>query len=219
MNATIETVDVAKPEWRGRLHQWAFVASIPLGLVLVALADTPTAKVGAAVYAFGVSALYGTSAAYHKGSWSPRARRTMRRLDHSAIFVLIAATYTPLILLVMDGGFRVAMLVLVWAGAIAGLVLSLTGVAERRSIGFTMYIVLGWAAVLTMPQLVRGLSLPELVLLVTGGLVYTAGAVGLALRWPDPSPAVFGYHEVWHVMTVVAGLCLAGVVWTRVIVA
>lgn len=209
----------AKPEWRGRLHQWAFVVSIPLGLVLVALADTTAAKVGAAVYAFGVSALYGTSAAYHRGSWSPRARQIMKRLDHSAIFVLIAATYTPLILLVMEGTWQVFMLALIWSGAIAGLVLALAGVAERRFVGFALYILLGWAALLTLPQLVRGLSPPELVLLFVGGLVYTAGAVGLALRWPDPSPAVFGYHEVWHVMTVVAGLCLGGVVWTRVIVA
>jgi hemolysin III len=211
--------DVPKPRWRGRLHQVAFIVSIPLGLVLVALAGTATAKVGAAVYAFGVSALYGTSAAYHRGQWSARANRTMKRLDHSMIFVLIAATYTPLLLLVLDGAFRTVMLTAIWIAALSGLGLAMAGVAERRFVGFAMYIGLGWAALLALPALIQGLSPPELVLLVTGGVAYTAGAVGLAFRWPNPSPLVFGYHEVWHVMTVVGGLCLGGVVWTRVIVA
>lgn len=211
--------DAPKPRWRGRLHQMAFIASIPLGLVLVALAGTATAKVGAAVYAFGVSALYGTSAAYHRGRWSARANRIMKRLDHSMIFVLIAATYTPLLLLVLDGAFRTVMLTAIWTGAVSGLVLAMAGVAEKRFVGFVMYIGLGWAALLVLPALVQSLSPAEVALLVAGGLVYTAGAAGLALRWPDPSPLVFGYHEVWHVMTVVGGLCLGGVVWTRVIVA
>jgi hemolysin III len=201
------------------MHQVAFIVSIPLGLVLVALAGSSRATVAAVVYSFGVSALYGTSAAYHRGRWSPEARRWMKRLDHSMIFVLIAATYTPFALLVLEGGASVALLVGIWTGALLGLILGLTGVAEKPGIGITLYIALGWVALAAFPALIRELSVPQLVLMVIGGIVYTLGAIGLGTRWPDPSPAVFGYHEIWHVMTLVAGICLAVVVWIEVIVA
>jgi hemolysin III len=207
------------PRWRGRLHQVAFILSIPLGLVLVALAGSTEATVAAVVYSVGVSGLYGTSAAYHRGRWSPRARRWMRRLDHSMIYVLIAATYTPFALLVLDGTASWALLIGVWTGAILGLVLGLTGLSEKPGVGITLYIILGWVAVLAFPALIRALSIPEMILMVVGGVVYTIGAIGLGSRWPDPSPRVFGYHEIWHVMTLVAGVCLAIVVWIEVIVA
>ena len=207
------------PRWRGRMHQVAFIVSIPLGLVLVALAGSDKARVAAVIYSVGVSGLYGTSAAYHRGRWSPDARRWMRRLDHSMIFVLIAATYTPFALLVLDGTASVALMVGVWAGAALGLLLGLTGLAEKPGVGITLYIVLGWVAVLAFPALIRELSVPEMILMVIGGVVYTVGAIGLGTRWPDPSPKVFGYHEIWHVMTLVAGICLAVVVWIEVIVA
>jgi hemolysin III len=207
------------PRWRGRLHQVAFIVSIPLGLVLVALAGSPEARVAAVVYSAGVSALYGTSAAYHRGRWSPSQRQWMRRLDHSMIFVLIAATYTPFALLVLDGAASVALLVVAWAGAGLGLLLGLTGLAQKPGVGITLYIALGWMAVVAFPALIRELSVPEMVLMVTGGIVYTIGAIGLGTRWPDPSPRVFGYHEIWHVMTLIAGVCLGVVVWIEVIVA
>ena len=135
------------------------------------------------------------------------------------IFVLIAATYTPFALLVLDGTASVALMVGVWAGAALGLLLGLTGLAEKPGVGITLYIVLGWVAVLAFPALIRELSVPEMILMVIGGVVYTIGAIGLGTRWPDPSPKVFGYHEIWHVMTLVAGICLAVVVWIEVIVA
>ena len=207
------------PRWRGRLHQVAFIVSIPLGLVLVALAGSAEARVAAVIYSAGVSGLYGTSAAYHRGRWSPSARRWMRRLDHSMIFVLIAATYTPFALLVLDGMASVSLMIGVWAAAGLGLVLGLTGVAEKPGVGIALYIALGWVALIAFPALLRELAWPQLILMVIGGVVYTAGAIGLGTRWPDPSPKVFGYHEIWHVMTLVAGVCLAVVVWIEVIVA
>jgi hemolysin III len=207
------------PRWRGRLHQVAFMVSIPLGLVLVALAGPAEAKVAAVVYSIGVSGLYGTSAAYHRGRWSPGARRWMQRLDHSMIFVLIAATYTPFALLVLDGTASWVLMIAVWTGAALGLVLGLTGLATKPGVGITLYIALGWVAVFAFPALLRELPAPEVVLMVIGGVVYTAGAIGLGTRWPDPSPRVFGYHEIWHVMTLIAGVCLGVVVWIEVIVA
>ena len=207
------------PRWRGRLHQAAFIASIPLGLLLVALAGSGRATAAAVVYSIGASALYGTSAAYHRGRWSPAARRWMRRLDHSMIFVLIAATYTPFALLVLDGAIAVALLTGVWGAAFLGLTLGLAGIAEKRGVGSTLYITLGWVAVLAMPALVRALSPAQLLLMFVGGVTYTVGAVFLGARWPNPSPRVFGYHEVWHVMTLLAGACFAVVIWSEVVVA
>jgi hemolysin III len=201
------------------MHQVAFIVSIPLGLILVSLAGSAEARAAAVIYSAGVSALYGTSAAYHRGRWSASARRWMRRLDHSMIFVLIAATYTPFALLVLDGTASVALMIGVWTAAGLGLVLGLMGLAEKPGVGITLYITLGWVALVTFPALSRELSVLELVLMVTGGVVYTTGAIGLGTRWPDPSPKVFGYHEIWHVMTLVAGICLAVVVWIEVIVA
>jgi hemolysin III len=207
------------PRWRGRMHQVAFIVSIPLGLVLVALAGSDRARVAAVIYSVGVSGLYGTSAAYHRGRWSPDARRWMQRLDHSMIYVLIAATYTPFALLALDGNASVALMIGVWTGAALGLLLGLTGLSQKPGVGISLYILLGWAAVIAFPALVRALAVPEMILLVIGGVVYTIGAIGLGTRWPDPSPKVFGYHEIWHVMTLVAGVCLGVVVWIEVIVA
>ena len=218
---TVKEVSVTPvpPRWRGRLHQIAFFASIPAGLVLVALAETAEARVAAVVYSFGVTALYGTSAAYHRGKWSPAARRRMKRLDHSMIFVLIAATYTPICLLALEGATAVVVLVAVWSGALLGLGLATAGIAERRGIGFALYIGLGWVAVITLPQLLESLSPAQIIMILVAGILYTVGAIGLGTQWPDPFPETFGYHEVWHVMVVVAGLCLAVVVFSLVITA
>src|SRR4051812_30938611 len=140
-----------KPRFRGVLHQWAFLASIPLGLALVAVAETPSAKVAALVYSLGACALYGTSAAYHRGHWSDRGRAWMKRLDHSMIFVLIAATYTPICLLGLQGGGAIATLIGVWAGAVLGVVLGMAGLAEKSGVGMTLYMLMGWVAALSLP--------------------------------------------------------------------
>ena len=173
----------------------------------MAVASDVRARVGAAVYPGGLCALSGVSGTYHRGPWSARARARMRRLDHATIFVMIAGTYTPLCLVALrhHGGGR--LLALVWAGAVMGVAMAAAGVAERPVIGMVTYITLGWVAVLALPALSGRLSTAALALVVAGGIVYTLGGIVLGTRWPNPSPRVFGYHEVWHVMVVVACVC------------
>ena len=196
-----------KPRLRGRIHQVAFFVSLPAGVVLILLADGPAAIAVASVYAVSLAAVFGSSAAYHRGSWTERARRWMKRLDHSMIFVLIAASYTPVAALVLGGTWEIVLLSGIWAGAVVGITMKLA-----RPDGFTipsaaLYMVLGWLAVVAFPQLLRGMTPAELILLVAGGLLYTAGAIVFATRRPDPRPATFGYHEIWHSFMVAAAGC------------
>jgi hemolysin III len=197
----------AKPRWRGRLHQIAFIVSIPQGLALVAAAADLASRISAAIFALTLSGVYGTSAAYHRVAWSPRALQWMKRLDHSMIYLLIAGTYTPVSLLVLHKVWGYALLGAVWAGALAGVALKAFGMERTRRVGGALYIVLGWLAVLAAPQLVTRMSAPVLALIVAGGVLYTLGAIVLLRRRPDPNPAVFGYHEIWHVLVVAAGAC------------
>lgn len=196
-----------KPRFRGRLHGIAFVVSIPAGVVLVLAGQTTAAWIGATVFALSLSALYGTSAAYHLRSWSPRAERIMKHLDHSMIFVLIAGSYTPIALLALRPTWSVAMLSIAWAGAVVGIFLTVTRLDHLHRTGMALYLVLGWLPVAAVLELTRGLSIAELLLLAGGGILYTAGAVMLAARWPRLRPATFGYHEVWHAMVVGGGAC------------
>jgi hemolysin III len=196
-----------KPRLRGRLHQIAFFVSIPAGITLVALARGAQARVGAAIFAVSLTGLYGVSGAYHRRLWSVAATRLMRRLDHSMIFVLIAGSYTPLALLALRPAWGITLLTLAWTGAAVGVLITVVRLERWHRIGFAMYIGLGWLAVIAAPELIRTLSAAELTLLVTGGLLYTIGAVVLARNRPDPSPAVFGYHEVWHTLVVGGGAC------------
>jgi hemolysin III len=151
-----------------------------------------------------VSALFGVSALYHRVTWTRPARRRMRRLDHAMIFLLIAGTYTPVGLLVLKGTLATVVLVVVWGGAVAGIVLELAWTKAPRWLGGTVYLSLGWVAVVAMPQLFARLGVAGALLLVAGGLVYSVGA---AVRRPDPVPAVFGYHEVFHLL-VIAGVAV-----------
>jgi hemolysin III len=194
-----------KPRLRGVLHQYAFFVSLASGTVLVLLAATTRASVAVAVYAASVSALFGVSALYHRISWTTPARRRMRRLDHSMIFLLIAGTYTPVGLLVLEGTLATVVLAIVWGGAVAGIVLELAWTTAPRWLGGTVYLALGWVAVVAMPQLFARLGVAGGLLIVAGGLVYSAGAAVYALRRPDPVPLVFGYHEVFHLL-VIAGV-------------
>ncbi len=198
---------VAKPLLRGWLHLVCFFLAIPAGAILVALASSAHARIGAAIYAIGLVALFGVSGSYHRGRWSDARRRLMQKLDHGTIFVMIAGSYTPLCLLVLEGWVRWTMLAVAWTGAAAGFVLSFTGGKASRLAKGTLYIALGWASLLAAPQLWRNLSPAELGLLAVGGLLYTVGSVFRLTRWPDPCPRVFGYHEVWHVLVVVAVAC------------
>ena len=195
-----------KPRMRGRLHQGAFFASIPAGVVLVALAPDARARIATLIYALTLIGLFGVSASYHLGDWSVEAYARMRRLDHSMIFVLIAGTYTPYCLLVLQGTAGIVSLAIVWAGAVIGVATKFYRVDLHVLSGF-MYIGLGWVAVGTLPALLRGLDTPETILLIAGGALYTLGALVLATNRPNPWPATFGYHEVWHAMTIAAAAC------------
>jgi hemolysin III len=195
-----------KPRMRGRLHQVAFVASIPAGLLLVLLAPDARARVATMIYALTLTGLFGASASYHLGDWTEPAYARMRRLDHSMIFVLIAGTYTPYCLLVLDGTIATIMLIVVWAGAAVGVATKFYRVDLHVVSGF-MYIGLGWTVALSLPALLRGLDTPETMLLIVGGMLYSLGALVLATNRPNPWPRTFGYHEVWHTATIAAAAC------------
>jgi len=198
---------VRKPRLRGRFHQVAFFVSIPAGLTLVALAHGVKARVGAAIFAASLTGLYGVSAAYHRGRWSLGTERLLKHFDHSMIFVLIAGSYTPITLLALPPAWGITLLALAWTGACVGVLITVLGLERWGRVGFGMYLALGWLAIVATPQVVRSLSPVELALLVSGGVLYTVGAVVLAGRRPDPRPAVFGYHEVWHTFVLAAGAC------------
>jgi hemolysin III len=187
------------------LHQYAFFVSLASGTLLVLLATTTKASVAAAIYAASVSALFGVSALYHRITWTTPARRRLRRLDHSMIFLLIAGTYTPVGLLVLQGRLATVVLAVVWGGAMAGIVLELVWTKAPRWLSGTVYLALGWVSAVAMPQLFARLGITGGLLIVAGGLAYSAGAAVYALRRPDPAPATFGYHEVFHLL-VIAGV-------------
>lgn len=193
------------PRLRGRIHLGAVAAAL-VGLVwLVALAEGPRELVAAMVYGVAAVACYLVSSTYHVFARGERVRPVMQRLDHAMIFVLIAGTYTPVCLLGLGGTWGWSLLLAVWIGAGVGIALKVAGLERFRRLSAPLYLVLGWLAVVAAPQL---LDRPDLLgLAVGGGLVYTAGAVCFACRWPGRSARWFGYHEWWHVATVAAGAC------------
>lgn len=193
-----------KPRLRGVLHQGAFSASLATGTVLIALAGGAMAHVAASVYAASVALLFGTSAAYHRGTWSPAARNRMERLDHSMIYVLIAGTYTPFTLLLLDGTLRWTMFGIVWGGALAGIVTRNTRWNAPRWVYVGLYLGLGWVAVGILPQVLHRGGVAVMVLLMAGGILYSLGAVVYGRQRPDPSPRWFGFHEVFHALTLAA---------------
>ena len=194
-----------KPRLRGVLHQWAFVSSVPLGVALVVAAEDVRARIAVTVYAVSLVALFGISALYHRVNWrSPTARRWMRRLDHSMIFVLIAGSYTPFALLALHGPLAVAILVAVWAGALGGVVLNLVWSSAPKWLRAMLYVALGWVAVAALPQLAAAIGTGGLTLVALGGVLYTLGAVVYSVKRPDPVPSVFGYHEIFHALVTIA---------------
>ena len=196
-----------KPRLRGRIHQAALFVAVPAGAVLVVMARGTVATTVAVLYAMSLSAVFGASAAYHRGRWSERARRWMKRLDHSMIFVLIAGSYTPVSVLALHGPWEIVLLSVVWAGAAVGVTLKMVRPDGLLILTSILYMALGWLALVALPQLFRGMEAAELALMVSGGLLYTAGAIVFASRRPDPRPATFGYHEVWHAFQVAAAAC------------
>lgn len=204
---TLSLDQLHKPLLRGWMHLMCFFLAIPSATLIVALASSSRGRVGALIYAVGLVALFGVSGAYHRGRWSTTKRRLMQRLDHGTIFVMIAGSYTPLCLLVLQGWVAWTMLVVAWLMAAVGFVLSFISNPTTRVMRGALYIVMGWTSVIAAPQLLRNLSLTELVLIALGGVLFTVGAVFLLTRWPDPFPRVFGYHEVWHALVVAAVAC------------
>jgi hemolysin III len=186
------TPPLPKPRLRGVFHQWACVVSAFTGIALVLAAPAGKAKLAAGIYALCVVALFGTSAVYHRINWaSAAARRWMRRLDHSMIFLLIAGTYTPFALLVLHGTIATVILVAVWAGALGGIVLKLCWIDAPKWLVALMYVMIGWVAVAAFPQLFDRLGVGPTAMVAAGGVLYTLGAVVYAIQRPDPVPAVF----------------------------
>jgi hemolysin III len=195
-----------KPRLRGVVHQWSFFFALVAGSILVVLAPAGRATAACAVYAVALAGLLGTSALYHRIDWRPGARAWMRRLDHSMIFVLIAGTYTPFAALVLSDPLDDVVLAGVWGGAAAGILFTMLWVSAPNWLTAAVYVALGWFSLVAIAEITERAGVGALALLAGGGLAYTAGAVVYARRRPDPRPTVFGYHEVFHVLVVLAAL-------------
>lgn len=211
-----ERVNGERPSTRGRIHQIAAILTPVVVVPVLAAAEPGHPRVGAAIFLVSLFVLFATSASYHRIDWSPRWALRMKRADHVAIFVLVAGTYTPVALVVLDGWRQTAVLAVSWVAVVLAVIASALGVFEVRGVAISAYISLGWMALLMAPQLVERLDTGTQMLIVLGGVIYTVGAIGLARRWPDPDPARFGYHEVWHLDTVVAAIVHGAAVVTIV---
>ena len=194
-----------KPRLRGVSHEYAFFVSLVLGAALIVAAKGSEARLAVAIYAASLSALFGVSALYHRVDWQrPEIRRWMRRLDHTMIFFLIAGTVTPFALLVMDGPFATGLLIAVWAGALAGTVVELVWVEHPKWVAVIVYFAVGAIGVVGFPAIVVEAGIVAGILIAMGGGLYVTGAIIYAAQRPDPSPAVFGYHEIFHVLVIAA---------------
>jgi len=203
---TTEPVLPARPRLRGRLHQAGFVAACGTGAALLAAVDGRR-LVAAAAFAGSAATMLGTSALYHRVTWSRRVRPWMRRADHAGIYLLIAGTYTPVGLLSLHGSLQRVVLAVVWSGAAAAILAKLCWVQAPKWLSPVLAITLGWVGIAALPQLATSAGPTAVALLAAGGLVYTAGAIVYARRRPDPAPTIFGYHEVFHALTLVALAC------------
>jgi hemolysin III len=197
-----------KPRLRGVFHQAGFFAALVVGPALILGADGGRERFAASVFAGSVVACFGASALYHRVNWSsPRTRLRMRRVDHAGVYLLIAGTYTPVSLFALHGNWRLVVLTVVWAAAVGAIVLKCAWVGGPKWLAAALAIAIGWVAVVALPQFISHLPPAAVVLLVIGGLIYTAGGIVYARRRPDPAPAVFGYHELFHALTIVAVTC------------
>lgn len=194
------------PHLRGVSHQWAFWFALAAAATLVALAPAGTARVASVVYGAGLCLMLAASALYHRLKCSDRVRSLLCRIDHGAIYVFMAASYTPVALILLDGTLRWAVLAFVWAAALGGVALSVAWITAPRLLFAISYVALGWAVVIAFPELMADLDLTPIVLFGAGGLLYSAGAVIYALRRPNPWPSTFGFHEIFHALVVAAAL-------------
>ncbi|MET4647661.1 hemolysin III [Streptomyces atratus] len=204
MERAADLAQPIKPRLRGWLHVGMVPVALIAGVVLICLARTPQAVRACAVYSVTAWLLFATSAIYHRGTWGPLGEALLRRLDHANIFLIIAGTCTPLAVLLLPPDQRSVLLWIVWAGALAGIAFRVLWVAAPRWLYTPCYLALGWAPVRYLPDFLHTGGAAVLVLIVAGGLLYSAGAVVYALQRPDPSPRWFGFHEVFHALTVAA---------------
>jgi hemolysin III len=198
---------LAKPLLRGVLHQGAFFVSLVVGTLLINFSEGASRQTAASVFAGSVAACFGVSALYHRGTWAPHVRLVLRRLDHAGVYLLIAGTYTPVCLLALEGAWRFAVLAIVSTAAGAAIVLILAWDAAPNWVAASLGIVIGWSGVVLLPQLATRLEPAAIVLLALGGIAYTVGAIIYARRRPDPAPTVFGYHELFHALTILGVAC------------
>jgi len=203
-----EAVRDAVSEIKPRLRGWLHAATWPLAffsfLVLLVLSDSVLVRAGAAVFMFSALALFGVSAVYHTGRWSDRAKVIWKRVDHATIFVLIAGSYTPFSLMLLSTEHAVTLLSVVWGGALLGVLFRVFWLSAPRWMYVPLYLALGWAAVFYFPEFAREASTAVMVLLIVGGGLYTLGAFVYGFKWPDPWPTWFGFHEVFHSLTIAA---------------
>lgn len=201
------TAPRVRPRFRGISHLAALVPAIPAGIVFGLAADGHRARLAVVVFAASVVTMLGASALYHVVWWTPARRRWLARLDHAGVYGLIAGTYTPFGLLVLSGAWQVTVLAIVWSGAAGAILLKLFWASTPKWLAAVLGIALGWVGVLVFPQILHRAGLLTALLVLAGGLCYTAGAIVYARRRPDPLPAVFGYHEIFHAFTIVAVAC------------
>jgi len=195
-----------KPSWRGWIHAGTFPVATAAGVVLIVFAEGAPAKWASAVFMATSLLLFGNSALYHRFDWGPRTKAVLKRIDHANILLLIAGTYTPIATLALPPGKGTLLLVLVWSGALLGILFRVFWIHAPRWLYVALYLLLGWAAVMYLFDLLQA-SAAMMVLVIVGGLLYTAGAIIYGFKKPNPWPGHFGFHEIFHVCTVLAFLC------------
>jgi len=199
-----ETIEDVKPKLRGWMHAGSAPLTLAAGIVLVVLSPTATTRIGSAVFASSALVLFTVSAIYHRGTWSPRIWLFLRRFDHANIFLLIAGSYTPFTLLLLRGSDRVVLLSVVWSGAVLGVLFRVFWNGAPRWLYTPIYMALGWVAIFYFGAFVEGASTAVVVLIALGGALYTLGGIVYAFQRPNPSPGWFGFHEVFHALTIAA---------------
>ena len=198
----IESPSSIRPALRGVFHRIAVVVAVPAFVVLIALAPTPGARAAMAIYAAGILAMLGVSAVYHSGRLSDRTMHIFKRIDHSTILLAVTGSYTAVAVGALDGRSRVTLLVFVWTAAVIGMIIRMRWLHGPRVVTASVYLVVGWSALIEITALVESLDAVDTALLVTGGLLYTIGAIVYSAKWPNPFPRVLGFHEVFHALVV-----------------
>ncbi len=205
--AVADATAAIKPKLRGWFHAGVFPLAVAAGIVLIALAPTAATAAECAIFAVSSWLLFGVSGVYHRGSWRPKVRGVLRRLDHTNIFLIIAGTYTPVSLVLLPEHSAVVLLSLVWGGALLGIGMRVFWLSAPRWVYVPCYLALGWAAVFYLPSFLHLGGWAVVALIIAGGLLYSAGAIVYALKRPNPSPIWFGFHEIFHVFTIAAFTC------------